>query len=517
MENENKLWPWPGKLVMGIRQGHWVLLATILASSMAFIDGTVVNVILPILQKQLSASVSQLQWIVETYALFLAALILLGGALGDYYGRRRIFTLGLFIFIVASFGCGMAQTIEQMIWARGLQGLGGALMVPGSLAIITAFFSEEERGKAIGIWSGFSALTAAIGPVLGGYLAEEFSWRLVFFINIPIGLLVILVVAAKVPESVNRQSKRGLDYWGAFLITCGLGLVVYVLIELSNHSLLETRMQVMLGVGILCLLLFIHCEIKVKNPMVPLHLFRNPTFLGANLLTLFLYFALSAVLFFLPFNLQQLQGYSATEAGAVFLPFVLIMFLLSRWAGGLVDKYGAKKPLVIGPIISGIGFLGFALPGIGGSFWQTFFLPVVVLSFGMALTVAPLTTAVMNAHDQNYAGLASGINNAVSRTAGLLAIAVMGVIMVKLFAIPLKEKLALLDLPQQTVDIIYQQQNRLAEIGKPDQMAPPLWAKVKWAIHESFLFGFRGVVYIGSGAAFLSALMAFVMIESKTR
>src|SRR5215475_5230611 len=450
-------------------RGRWILAATILASSMAFIDGTVVNVALPALQTNLNATAADVQWVVESYALLLSALLLVGGSLGDHYGRRRVFLLGIIIFAVASGLCGFAGNIHQLIAARAFQGLGAALLVPGSLAIISSSFSEQERGRAIGVWSGFSAITTGIGPVLGGWLIEHVSWRAVFFFNVPIAFVVVLISLRHVGENSNRETTR-VDWLGAILAALGLGALVYGLIEPSQVGFNDRSVIIALASGVVVLILFLFVESRLSQPMLPLTLFRSRTFAGTNLLTFSLYAALGGTLFFLPLNLIQVQRYSPTEAGAVLLPFILIMSFLSHWSGGLVTRYGPKPPLVIGPVITAVGYFLFLLPGIGGNYWTDFFPPVVVLGLGMAITVAPLTTTVMSSLAQDRAGTASGVNNAVARTASLVAIAVLGVVMLQVFKTHLDHRLSSANLPLSVVQSLQTQSIKLAAIEIPQNL-----------------------------------------------
>ena len=493
-----------------------MLVATILGSSMAFIDGTVVNVALPRLQDDFGASATAAQWVVESYALFLAALILVGGSLGDLLGRRRVFATGTVIFAVASLGCALAQDTGQLIAARAVQGVGGALLVPGSLAIISATFPDEERGRAIGTWSGATAITSAVGPVLGGWLVDEASWRWVFLINLPLALAVLAIVRARVPESRDPDAQR-IDWLGAALITIGLGLLVFGLIEAPARGWGDPLVVVPIVAGVLAIAAFVVVEARIEAPMLPLGLFRARTFAGTNVLTFLLYGGLGGALFWVPFALQQVHDYSATAAGAALLPMVLILSVLSRWAGGLIGRYGAKPPLVVGPAIAALGFLLFARPGVGGSYWTTFFPAVVVLGIGMAITVAPLTTTVMNAVESRHAGLASGVNNAVSRVAGLLAIALFGIAVAATFRATLADRLDDIGLAPEARTAVEAEQDRLAAADPPAGLDGSTASAVENAIDRSFVSGFRVAMVLAAVLAALGALAALAMIEPTQR
>jgi EmrB/QacA subfamily drug resistance transporter len=405
----------------------WVLGAAILGSAMPFIDSTAVNVSLPVIQHELHATTGQTQWVIESYSLFLSALILLGGALGDLYGRRLIFGIGIMIFAVASVGCALSPNIDVLIAARCVQGIGGALATPGSLAMISAAYDAQARGRAIGLWSGFSALTSAVGPVIGGWLTQNFSWRYVFVINVPLAIAVLLMLAFRVPESRDESADRRIDVVGATLATLGLGLLVYGLIA-GNDGRFSAEAVGTTVAGLVTLWLFVRFELRTPDPMMRCDLFTSRPFSVANIYTFLLYTAIGGSLYFVPFVLINVHHYSPTAAGAALLPFIVIMVAASRWSGGLVARIGSRTPLVVGSFVAGLGFLAYALPGTDGSYWTTFFPAAAILGVGGAFFVAPLTTTVMNSVPVEHSGVASGINNAVARTAGLVGIAALGIV-----------------------------------------------------------------------------------------
>jgi EmrB/QacA subfamily drug resistance transporter len=497
---------------------RWVLIAAIVGSSMAFVDGTVVNVALPAIQRDLNATASDAQWVVESYALFLAALLLVGGSLGDHYGRRRIFAIGVAVFALASIGCALSRDVQQLILARAVQGVGAAMLVPGSLALISANFPQDERGRAIGTWSGWTGITAGLGPVIGGFLIDHYSWTWAFLLNVPLALVVLAIVWWRLPESRGASARQPLDLWGTVFATVALAGIVFAFIEAPLRG---WRSAVVLGAlvgGIVATVLFVVVEKRSRTPMLPLAFFRNRDFAGANLLTLLLYAALGGSLYFFPLNLIQVQGYSATAAGAALLPFIAIMFAGSRRAGMLVDRFGAKKPLVIGPLISACGFALFALPGVGegaAAYWSTFFPAVVLLGCGMTVTVAPLTTTVMNSIGPEQAGVASGVNNAVSRVAAVLAIAVFGLVLAVVFERSLHQNLQQAGVTPEVTQQVEAQRNKLAGAGMPAGLDADTTATVRHALQTAYVSGFRWVMLLGAGLALLSALAAGRWIAGK--
>lgn len=477
---------------------------------MAFIDGSVVSVALPAMQADLNTSMRGSQWIVNAYMLVLGALMLVGGAAGDRYGRRGAFTLGVIVFTAASVGCGFAPNAGTLIAARALQGLGGALMVPGSLAIISAAFPEQERGRAIGTWAGFSALTTALGPVLGGWLVDASSWRTIFFVNVPLGVATLAIAWWRVPESRDNDDNSAIDWRGGLLVTLGLVAVAYGLTTASELGWRHPFVLGSLGASVIPLGIFFWWERRAPSPMMPLELFRSHPFSGANGITLLLYFALSGALFFVPFELIGVHGFSAMQAGAAFLPFTLIMGGLSRWSGALIERYGARLPLTVGPMIVAAGLALCAVPGTEASYWAGFFPAMTVLGLGMAVSVAPLTTTVMRSAGDHHSGVASGINNAVSRVAGMLAVALLGAIAVGHFRTTLDWRLIEARVSTEVRQTLRAEASKLAEARVPSQLAPGEKERVTRILHESFIHSVRVVMLIGAGLALLSAVCGWL-------
>jgi EmrB/QacA subfamily drug resistance transporter len=483
---------------------QWVLAATIVGSSLTFIDATVVNVALPVLQTKLRATITDVQWIVEAYALFLGALILVGGSMGDQFGRKRVFLSGVVLFTAASVLCGAALSPLQLIAGRALQGIGAALLVPGSLAIINATFPEAERGRAIGTWSAFSAITAAIGPVTGGWLIEHVSWRAAFYVNVPLAAIVVVLSLRHMDESRDAARTAGLDWLGAALAVLGLGGVVFGLLEWVPLGAGHPLVRGSLVTGVVSLALFGIAESRVVNPMMPLDLFRSRTFTLANGLTFLLYSSIGIVFFLVPINLIQVQHYRPSAAGAALLPLPLIMFSLSRWSGGLVAKIGSRIPLTVGPAIAAAGVALYARSVPGASYWTTFFPAVVVQGIGMAITVAPLTTTVMGAVDPGRSGVVSGINNAVARVAGLLAIAVFGVILAHEFEAHVRPQIDRLALSDEAKAEVERQLPMMAAADLPSTLGGETKKALQEIIDGGFLAGFR-MVMMGAAALALAA------------
>jgi len=490
------------------RARHFVLAVTIIGSGMAFIDGAVVGVALPVIGTDLGASLALMQWVVNAYVLVSAALTLVGGAAGDRFGRRRVFIAGIVVFTAASIACGLAPGAIPLIAARAAQGFGGALMVPNSLAIIGAAFDEREKGKAIGTWAGATAIAGALGPVLGGWLADVAFWRAIFFINVPFAALAVLIAARWIPESRDPPAAARLDWAGAGLAASGLAGLAFALIEASELGWTDPAVRGCAVGGVLLLGAFLWIEARVPAPMVPLSLFRSRRFSGINLLTLLLYGALGGAFFLLPFDLIRIEAYSAAQAGAAFLPFPLVMFALSRWSGGLLDRFGARPPLVAGPLITAAGLAFFALDGVGGSYWSAVLPPMLIMGLGMAVSVAPLTAAVMSAVPPHQIGVASGVNNAVADIASLLAVAAFGAAALAIFGPALDGRLAGLGNSPELVEAVAAVKRTLAGTDLPATLPPETRAALRSAIAAAFAQTFRLLMLSAAALAALAALTA---------
>ena len=479
---------------------------------MAFIDMTVVAVSLPILQSQLAATVSTAQWIVEAYSLFLSALVLVGGSLADRYGRRRIFLLGAVVFTAASLACGLAPGAVALIAARGIQGIGAALLVPSSLAMLGAAFPPDQRGRAVGAWSALTSIASAIGPALGGWLVEAISWRAVFLINLPIAAVLLWITLRKVPESRNPSAAK-LDLRGAVLATVGLGALVFGLIEAPSRGWAHPAVWIPLAAGAAVIAAFILAERRTPHAMVPMDLFRNRTFASANLLTLFLYAALSATFFFLPFVLIQSRGYTPAGAGASLLPLVLLVSSGSLAAGRLLDRVGPRLPLTLGPLVAAAGFALFAiLPG-DAPYAASVLPALAVLGIGMAITVAPLTATVLNCVDREDQGTASGINNAVARMAGLLAIAVFGIAAAAAFNRDLDRRFDVAGVSAETRRRLAPERARLGAMKPPPGASEAERRAIEQAVGPSLDSGFRYVSDFCAGLAAAAAACAAIGVK----
>nr|WKN36522.1 MFS transporter [Tunicatimonas sp. TK19036] len=499
--------------------GRWVLASTILASSMAFIDSTALNVILPSLQQDLQAKGTDIFWILNAYLLMLASLILVSGSLGDKLGRKKVFMVGIAIFMAASTGCGLSTSVEWLVISRLLQGIGGALMIPGSLSLLSATFHRKEKGRAIGTWSAVTTLMTVGGPLLGGALGDAGLWRFIFYVNIPLGMASLLMLYFKVPESVDQNTDRRLDYSGAFTIASGLALLTYGCLEIPEVGWGDWKVYVPLGLGVVCMLGFLRIEKGKSNPMIPLYLFKNRTFAGANLLTFLLYTGLGAAMLFLSLNLIQVQGYRQLQAGMVMLPFTVILASFARWAGSLTDRYGPRWLLVFGSLCVGSGFYLFSRVGQTqgpSDFWTTYLPGVLVFGLGMAFTVVPLTTTVMGAVEDQHSGVASGVSNSMTRLASVFANAVFGALAIVLFSKFLIAPTQELDLLEEAQQAVYEQAPDLGAAKVPESVPKQLQSKVENAFHQSFIKMYQQIMFYSAVLAWLSALVAFFFIDNKT-
>lgn len=495
------------------RQEILILSATILASGMAFLDGSVVNIAIPAIQNSFHAAFTSMLWVVNAFPLVLASLLLLSGALSDRLGRKKIFGWGIFVFTAASALCGLSASVTQLEIFRALQGVGAAMMIPGSLAIINLSFPESRRGRAIGLWSGFSGGIAAAGPFVGGWLVQHFSWHAIFYINLPLGILALAIAWFAVSETKNMGSKS-LDIWGALLILIGLFGLSYGLMSAPTKGWNNLIIITSLGAGVAALIAFVFVEGKTQQPLVPLSIFKSPLVFGANLVTLFLYFALNGLIFFVVLNMQQVQELSPTLAGLALLPAILIITFLSGYGGTIADKFGPRVPMIVGPLLVSAGAALLVIPGVSANYFALFLPGLVLFGLGMSLVIAPLTKSALAVPEQ-FMGSASGVNNAVARTAALLAIAVLGAVAISFFRADLNGRINLAALSPEQKQSILAQANKLGGITIPKNFDAPSAQTAKLAVKQSFVHSFRIVLIITALLAFLSSLISFIYIKPR--
>ena len=493
-----------------------VLIATIMAPSMVFMVSTALSVALPEIQHDLGASGTDLIWIVNAYSLLQAAFLFLSGSFGDHYGRKRVYLFGIVLFALSSLVCATTNSADVLILARAFQGVGSGMMITCSLAIVAAYFFHHRRSWAIGVWSGCTMLISGAGPILGGWLTEIGMWRMIFFINIPLSLIAIIVLVIYVPESYDEEAPQALDISGTFLSTMALMLSGFFCIEGPRRGFDDPLVLLSGAAAIAILPVFIWIEGHSDHPMMPLNLFRSRTFTGANTLTLLLYGAMNSVLFFLPLSLIQVQGYSAAAVGFALLPMTILMVTLSFVMSRVVDRYGPRMPLIAGPILISVSFVMLAMLEVSSgqdSYWTTLFPAICLFGTGMGVTLAPLTTAVMASVDEHHAGMASGLNNTVSRSAQVLAIAAMGGIVLVLFKETLLNHPVVTALPADARALLSSESVKLAETALPAGLTTTERAYLNDLIRESFGGTISAVMWIAAGLSFTSGLLAAFLIE----
>lgn len=497
--------------------GKWLMISTIMASGMAFIDGSALNVVLPSLQEKLHATSAELFWVLNSYLLILASLVLVGGALGDSHGRKKVFMYGILIFIIGSALCGLSPNVGVLIAFRAIQGIGGALMIPGSLSLISSSINENERGKAIGTWSAITTMVSVGGPILGGFLGDHGFWRYIFYINVPIGVAALLILWKKVKET-ELEKQQSIDFAGGFLLAAGLALLTFGFLRAPAAGFGNWQSLSALSLGSVFLITFVIVEWKSFQPMVPLELFRNLTFSGVNLLTLLLYAGLNAAMLFMSLNLVQVQGYSQTESGLTLVPFTILMVLISRFAGNLADKHGPRWLLILGPMTVGIGMLVLSFIGQTQgpkSYWITFFPGILIFSTGMAFTVAPLTTAVMTSVKSRYSGTASGVNNAISRVSNVLANAIFGSLALVLFTSALESKLVDSRFSQREQSEILAQAANLGNAKVPLVIEAKKRPQVSQDFQASFIVSYQNIMMLASGLCFAGSLVSVFLYAKR--
>ncbi|MGB0386526.1 MAG: MFS transporter [Ardenticatenaceae bacterium] len=489
-----------------------VLIVAVLGTGMVYLDQTALNVAIPAMQAGLNADIGGVQWIIDIYILMLAALLLIGGVLGDRYGRVRVYAIGMVIFVVASAAGGLAQTVGQMVAARAIQGIGGALLVPGGLAVLNATVAPERRGRLIGTWGSLTSMVVALGPTLGGWLVDNVSWRMVFFINVPLGLLAFVMAMRYVPESYNPEQHDRLDWPGFVSLLLGLGALLFALIEQPHlgwqHPLI---LSTFLG-GLLSLVLFVVIEWRSETPMIQLSLFRHRTFAGINLLTLIHWIALNALFFFLPINLQQIQGFSATQAGLAMLPLSILIVFMAQFSGWAMERMEAKTLILIGLLITGVAFWLFGSMRLIDSYWRDIFPILLVYGVGLGLLFVPLTAVAMSSLPDQYSGVASGVNNAAARVATMLSIALFGSLIATQFHSKLGTQLTTLALDPTTQSQILAHSANLGATPIPQDLPTDLTAAIQQAIRIAFAGSFEVAMLTAAGISVVSVLVLLTFI-----
>lgn len=503
----------PATLTIGSRAGKLTLLATILGSSVSFLDSTVVNVALPTIQRELDASLSSVAWVVDAYVLTLTGFILLGGSYGDLFGRRRAFRIGLIGFMAGSILCGLAPTLLTLDVARAIQGVGGAFLVPSSLAILTASFDPAERGRVVGLWASLSGVAGAIGPLVGGFLVDSVSWRAIFFLNIPLVAFALWLVSAFVPETQPHDSDAHLDLLGAATATIMLAAITFGLIQGGSWGWSDPRIVTAFVVGAIATASFLVIEHRRRHPMLPLTVFRNRTFSGANAATFAIYFSISGALLFVVLSLQQVRGLSAFQAGLAVLPLTIVLLVGSPFAGRLADRVGPRIPMTIGPIVAGAGIALLAVGARSDSYWVAVVPGMLVFSVGIATTVSPLTTAVLSALEASRAGVASAVNSAISRFAGLVAVAILPGITLVAFTRGLTHRMAALGVAPATRAAILALRDRQGGLEVPGVQDAALHGQLVGAVHASFIDGFVWAMAACSVLLVIGGLISWTTIR----
>ena len=497
-------------------RGYWVLLATILAASMAFVGSTALNVSLPAIQRDLAARGADLLWISNSYTIVQASLIVVGGSLSDYYGRNRVCLLGILIFGAASMICGLTVSTEALIAGRFAQGVGSAMIIPSSLAIVSANFDYSRQGWAIGIWSAFTLLASGVGPIVGGILTEMGLWRSVFFIHIPLGIVAALVLLSHVPESHDTESPQKVSIIGGVLVTLGLVGITFGFTEGPQYSFNNPLIWLSIAAGVGALVIFIWNEQRREYSLIPLELFKSRTLSGANLVTALLYGALGPATLYLPLNMIQIQGYSETFTGLSLLPMTILPAILSYVIGGVVDRHGPRLPLAVGQLLLGAGFVLFALIGATDGqdvYWTTFFLPICLFGVGLGIALAPLTAAAVGSVTHDHAGIASGVNNTISRSAQVLAVAVMGGLTISIFSQSLMSSPIVQSLPPEAQSQLAVESANLAETSPPETLTDAERAGVSEVIRGAFTEAFNMLMWVGAVLCVVGAVLSALLIE----